>query len=390
MSPTAKPPVIRGRNGIKRVLVVGSHAWSTLDAYSGLVAGFRDAGYDTHTYDLHTRLEAASEWLKFCVKRWGTADDPEPSQDDTIYQAGIRCVVKALEVNADAVVVVCGLLFHPSLYLLFERMGMPVFLYGTESPYDDELYRNVAKLSTACSLNEAGSVAGIQRAVHDSGETTPVAYLPLGYNPTIHRPGFADSLAVSHAGEIPAHDVVFIGNMYPSRAAWMEAIDWTGIDLGIYGIFDAIPDDSPLRKYIKGGVVRNTAACAIYQRSKIVLNLFRAEQFGPEWTVIGTHKGTSLNPRVIEAAAAGACLVSEWRPELDTVFGTAVPFAYNPEQCETIIRDLLAKPERRAAIGASLPPLVESFSYTNRARQIVGMLGAEIARTPLVELEATR
>lgn len=371
---------------IRRVLVIGSHAWSTVDAYSGLVSGFREAGYATDHYALHDRVGAAEEWIKFAQKRWGKPGDPEATPDDVLYQAGIRSVVKALEMNADAVVVTCGMLFDHRLFILFRRAGIPVFLFGTESPYDDSMLHGMAGLATAVSVNDPISVDPVQESAKRYGVDVPVCYMPLGYNPTVHSPGMADRLIIGNGGEIPAHDVVFVGNLYPSRIEWLEAMDWTGIDLGLYGVFDSLAEDSPLRQYVRGGVIRNTAATAIYQRSKIVLNLFRSEQFGPGWEVIGSRPGTSVNPRVIEAAAAGACMVSEYRPEMETVFGDALPLAHHPAQCETMIRNLLTMPERRAEISAALPAIVEPFSYTHRAREIVAILERELAKP--AELEA--
>jgi spore maturation protein CgeB len=361
-------------------VVASGHSYSTIDCYAGLVAGFREAGYQTFTYDLHTRIDAAQDWLKFAREKYGKADDAPITEEDIIYQAGVRTIVKALEVNADAVVIVCGLLYHPMLLILLERMGMPVFTFGTESPYDDERFAVSAKLSTVASVNDAASVDIVAGMVRASGENTPIVHMPLGFNPSVHYPGFSDKVEQEYGEAPPAHDVVFVGNVYPSRERLLSAIDWTGIDLGLYGVFETVPDDSPLLAYKRGGIIRNVAATAIYQRSKLVLNLFRSEQFGPDWEVIGQKTGTAVNPRLIEAAAAGACIVSEWRPEVAGMFGDSIATFRTADECAAIIRRLLANPAERAERAAAAMACVAGHSYTDRARAIVGALEAEIAR----------
>lgn len=386
-SPRAAAAIARLRvadSGIRRVLVVSSgHAWSTLDAYSGLVSGFRAAGFEVATYDLHTRIDAARDWLEFAANKYGSGDGAQITEDDVIYQAGIRSVVKALEFRADAVVIVCAMLYHPSLYILLERAGLPVFVFGTESPYDDEMFSIPAKLATAASVNDTQSLGPVSAAVRAAGESTPVSYLPLGFNPSVHYPGLAERLEAERGQTVPAHDVVFIGNLYPSRAEWLSAIDWGGIDLALYGVFDTLPDDHSLRQYIRGGVVRNYAATAIQQRAKVVINLFRTEQFGPGWTVTGHRPGASISPRLIECAASGACVVSEYRAELVETFGDAMPLARTPDEMSAAIRRLLSSEPERAAIRAALPPLVAGFDYAERARQIVDQLEHALLRERL-------
>lgn len=378
---TGKAPITRGLDGVSRVLIVASgHSYSTIDCYAGLVAGFREAGYQTFTYDLHTRIDAAQDWLKFARDKYGKPDDAPITEEDIIYQAGVRTIVKALEVNADAVIVVCGLLFHPMLLILLERMGMPVFTFGTESPYDDERFAVSAKLSTVASVNDPASVAPVRALVEAGGELTPVIHMPLGYNPAVHYPGFADKVEAEYGEAAPAHDVVFVGNVYPSRERWIGAMDWSGIDLGLYGVFETVGADSPLLSYKRGGIIRNVATTAIYQRSKVVLNLFRSEQFGPDWQIIGTRTGTAVNPRLVEAAAAGACIVSEWRPEVEGMFGDAIPLARTSAECEAHIRRLLADPAERAERAERARACVAGHSYTDRARAIVAELDAEVAR----------
>ncbi len=358
---------------VRRVLVVSSgHAWSTLDVYTGLVQGFKDAGYETFNYDLHTRLEAAEEWLKFAQQRFGRPGEPEPTENDVLYQAGCRAVVKALECNVDAVVVTCGLLFEPRLYVLLERAGIPVFLFGTESPYDDAFLDLAAPLASAVSLNEPSSAEALAEKMKGTWPPVPVVYMPLGFNAQLHKPGFGlDS-------NLPSHDVVFVGNIYPSRQQMIESMDWTDIDLAIYGVTEVVAKDAKIRKWVKHpGAVPNPIVTGLYNKAKIVLNLFRVEQFGREWEILRDDvKSVTINPRLIEAAACGRCIVSEWRPQVEEVFGDAVPTFRTPQEGTELIRRLLADPAERERLGAAARQIVldKGYDYADRAVQIAAVL----------------
>lgn len=376
VAPLWRLPITRGLDGIRRVLVIASgHTWSTLDAYNGLVEGCRLAGLETVRYDLHERLDGAAEWLQFARDRWGKPDDPPFSQDDITYQAGIRSVVVALEHNVDAVIVVTGMLFDPRLYILFQRIGMPVFLYGTESPYNDDVMEWAGPLATAVSVNERTSVDPVRAMIAKARGNTHVTYLPLGYNPRLHKRW---DIVPDH---IAAHDVVFVGTMYPGRARLLEAVDWTGRNLGLYGSFRALTYQSPLWQHKRADVVPNVHAVALYHRAKIVLNLFRSEQFDDDWNVIGEHvSGESIGPRMIEAAACGAFMISEYRPEVAEVFGDNVPTFRTPAEAEALIAYYLDNPSERERLAARLPACVDGWSYTDRARSIVGALEEAIAQ----------
>lgn len=376
----SKPSPTRGLDGISRVLVIASgHSYSTLDAYTGLVEGFKRAGIAAWRYDLHKRISGSREWLEFARARFGSPNDPEPTMDDILYQAGVRAIVKALEVNADAVVMVCGLLIDPRLYVLFERMGMPVWLYGTESPYDDDMMKICAKLVTVASTNERTSVDKIRAAVEAGGEGTPVEYLPLGYNPAIHVAGFG-----ANVPDVPSHDVVFVGNFYPSRTRLLEAVDWAGADVGLYGVWNSVPLTSPLQSFRRGGVVDNRFAAILYNRAKVCINLFRTEKLRDITEVLEDGLiGESLNPRMIECAAAGNFMVSEYRPEVADVFGDAVPTFKTAGELSELLAYYLAHDSAREALAARLPDLVAGWSYEARARTIVAGLERTIGSSTL-------
>jgi hypothetical protein len=152
-------------------------------------------------------------------------------------------------------------------------------------------------------------------------------------------------------------------------------IDWTGIDLGLYGQWEMITARHPLRQHLRGGVVDNAQAAALYRRAKIGLNLYRTSQ---GW---GKHAPTiahaeSLNPRAYGLARCGAFHLSTARAEIPEVFGDLVPTFETSLDASALIRRWLADPQGRARVQAALPSAVASASWIDRSRIVIGDLQA--------------
>jgi hypothetical protein len=160
--------------------------------------------------------------------------------------------------------------------------------------------------------------------------------------------------------------VVFVGTAFGSRLALLSAVDWTGIDLGLYGHWD-LDASHPLAPFVRGGVVDNARAGALYRASRIGLNLYREP---------GTCDGVpiaaeSLNPRAYELAADGVCTISQPRAEVAERFGDLVPIFTTPEELGALVREQLSHPNGH---GAALPPRVAEDTYHHRAAQLVETL----------------
>ena len=364
-------------DSVRRVLLVSpGHSWSTYDAFAGLHNGFRAIGVESHPYDLERRLPRARDFIAFCE-----GDDAAQDQGRVVYCAGEESIARALAIAADGVVVVTGLMYDPRLYTLLSRARIPVFLFGTESPYNDDFYQTIAPSVAAFSTNEAQSLSLFRAVVKGHKADTQVLHLPLGFDPTVHHPGYG----VDVEG-VAAHDVVFVGNVYPSRAEMLAGADWTGIDLGLYGVFEMIDDvDWPLWPFAVGcspnqrsAPVDNRIAASLYGRAKITLNLFRREKVGRSWADVRTltedEAGASINPRMIEAAAMGCFMISEWRPEVVSTFGSSVPTFTTPQEMQALVRYYLDHEDERLTLASELPAKVSSYSYHERARTIAETL----------------
>ncbi|MES2360153.1 MAG: glycosyltransferase, partial [Gemmatimonadota bacterium] len=284
----------------------------------------------------------------------------KPSTADIFYQAGVGALEMALRHQVDVVLVVSAMFMHPDVLILMKQAGLRVTVLFTESPYDHEKELIVAGLVDGIWTNERSSVPAF-RAV-----TASAGYLPHGWHPEKHGPNIAGP-------DMPAHDVVFVGTGFHERAQWFNAIDWTGIDLGLYGNWKGAGLSKKLRGCVKGGYIDNVEASALYRKAKIGLNLYRQSKGWGRQAVRIDH-AESLNPRAYELAACGTFHLSDPRQEVVEVFGEKVPTFRTPVEAAALIRTWLADDAGRASIAASLPACVAEASWIDRATTVLGDL----------------
>lgn len=254
---------------------------------------------------------------------------------------------EALYHNADAVLIFSGLNFHPAGLWLLERCRIPTAVYFTESPYEDD--EQFEWGSTSSSL---------QAMTNDlySAEKFGWNYLPHAYNPEVHFPGGVNPV-------LPQHDVVFIGSGWPERQQFIEKVDWTGINLGLYGMWPGIKGDHPLTKFYTHGNVRNEDTAQLYRNSKICLNFHR-----------GSPTARSMGPRCVEIAACGAFQLSDPREELLHVFGESVPTFETPEDLSEAIRYFLSNDIGRHKLAKESLARVASHTFDARTPLVLDTL----------------
>ncbi|MGE0363370.1 MAG: glycosyltransferase [Vicinamibacterales bacterium] len=367
-----------------RVLVVHPGAtWSTADVFDGLTHGLRHWGCEVIEYRLDGRMahEFRATAALYRRSKQLHKDVPiKPDRIDTLYKASAEAVSVALIKKADAVIVISAMFFHPAAILMLRRANTKVVFMCTESPYDLEHELRLADLITKQDdyagqlvnplsgvwTNERSSVAAFQSVNPRSG------YLKHAWHPERHTPipGALDAT-------VAAHDVVFVGTggaAFKERTEFFETIDWTGIDLGLYGTWDGLSARSPLRPYVRASEVTNVMAAALYRRAKINLNFYRKSKgAGPNASRL-TTVAESLNPRAYELAACGAFHLSDPRAEVAETFGALVPTFTTAGEAEALIRQWLADDAGRAAVAAQLPARVAEDSWVHRARQVIGDL----------------
>ena len=347
---------------MKVLLVHPGASVSTADVEAGLRDGLVAHGVQIVRYRLDERIDWSRRALYTAWRRAKkrNAAIEQPNTADIFYQAGIGALEMALRHQVDAVLVVSAMFLHPDVIVLMKRAGLRVVVLFTETPYDLDKELAIAKLVDGCWTNERSALPAFQAVNPQAG------YLPHGWHPGRHKPG-------PQPGDeaVAAHDVVFVGSAFQERVAWLSAIDWTGIDLGLYGSWDALGSRHPLRRFVKGAHVDNVQAAALYRRAAIGLNLYRTSA---GW---GRHAPSipyaeSLNPRAYELAACGAFALSTYRKEIPEVFGALVPTFETAADASALIRRWLRDRDGRATVQQHLPARVAEASWRNRATTIIG------------------
>ncbi len=337
-------------------------SFSTADVYNGYLGALTRQCHTIHEYRLDERLEVAARHLRTLwryTKRAG-----KPSSADVIWEACQQIVTRALYYHVDAVLIVSTMYLHPDFLVLLRRAHIPSIVIGTEHPYDDAAFARLLPYIDVAFVNERSSVAAL-RVVNED-----VYYLPHAYDPETHRPG-----AQPGDEDVPAHDVVFVGTLFQERIDLLAGVDWTGIDLGLYGAVDLLPKRHPLRQHVRAGVIDNRKAAALYRRAKIGLNLYRTSQgFGEDVPHIAHAE--SLNPRAVELAACGAFHLSNERREVWAVFEDTVPTFIESAGLEDNIRFYLNRPTHRAHLARQLPRRVEHLTFDRQAAYMVSTLRA--------------
>jgi Glycosyl transferases group 1 len=356
------------------------------DVYDGLAQALtRRSDVELIHHELGGRMYICELALNIAWKKVGKAQGlPKPSDVDVIYFASQGILEKALRFQPDWTVLVTGHYFIPEFVRMLKRCPTKVAFLLTESPYEDEIEKLRVALADLAWTNERTSVGFLGQFCDH------VHYLPHAYNPArqIVRPergvdGKGKPTLIHHergkqfvmSDDLASHDVVFVGTLFEERIKLLEAVDWDGIDFGIYGCLDLLGSRHHLRKYVRGGITPNWMAAELYRRAKIGLSLFRTSiGFGRNRPHI--QYAESMGPRSLELAASGCFHISEYRKEVDEVFGGAVPTFDGPKELESLVRSYLMEPYIRATHAATAKQLALPRSFDAMAAQVVADLTA--------------
>lgn len=312
---------------------------------------------EVYRYNLDARISMSGGYLEY-VRRRANREGRKIvfAAADVLYHAAQDLLARALRVEADWVLVVSGMYMHPDWMILMERAGIKVSVLLTESPYDDRAQVSFVRHCKIAWTNERSSVPFLRQFNPNIG------YLPHAYDPEVHNPTPKPDQVVGFGG----HDVIFVGTGFIERQRILEAVDWTGIDLGLYGTYPLLGSRSRLRKYVKGGYVDNAVVAEMYRRSKIGLNLYRTSMgFGRNADHIGHAE--SMNPRQLELAACGVFTISSFRQEIKDVFGAKGVTFSSADDLEPMIRHYLDHSEERDRIARVLPTLVQDYTFDDMA-----------------------
>lgn len=259
-------------------------------------------------------------------------------------------VVEALYHRADIVVMVSGLNMSPVALWLLGQVGIPAAVIFTESPYDDESQAQWMDLSHLNSKVDLTIFTNDRYSAMKYGWTL----LPPAFDPAIHRP-------VEPVEEYKC-DVLMVGTGWPERQVFLESVDWSDIDLRLYGVWPGLKDNpnSPLFRFYHPTIIDNVNIAAMYCSTKVCINFNRQ-----------SDRALTPGPRVFEVAACGTFQLSDPRSDMEAIFGNSIHTFRTPGELQQALRYYLNNPSERARLAGQALEFVQGETFDQRAASMV-------------------
>jgi len=316
--------------------------FSVADVHRGWVKALRYCGAEVMDWP----FAAALEFYEKAKAGTGISDT------DAIRLAGNTVERMAYRFWPDIVLVTSAFYLHNETMDLFRDRGHKVVLLHTESPYEDE--RQVVRAGHA-TLNVVNDPTNIDRFPDGT------IYLPHAYDGDVHHPG----------GSATPSDFCMVGTGYPSRIEFLEAVDWSGLDVILAGNWQALDDDSPLRVHVGHDMdecLPNDQAADMYRGTKASLNLYRREAEADHLV-----DGWAMGPREVELAACGTFYLTEARGENREVL-PMVPTVDGPEDFAEKLAWWLAHPRQREQVVAEAQAAIADRTFVANARRLLDVV----------------
>jgi hypothetical protein len=241
------------------------------------------------------RHAAASRGVEWAEASWDDASLPS----------------RVARFDPDLLLVVHGRRFVQRWGSTFEGRRSAVWLL--DEPYEVDDTASFSGRFTHVFVNDAATLARHRNA----------AYLPVCHDPAVHFPSDAT----------PRYDVGFVGGANPTRERMLARLASRGLLSYVVG---GPWQDAALNRLTRSRNIPPAETADLYRATKIVVNVFRDRHHFNGQLIAGT----SLNPRVYEALACGALVVSERRPSIAEVVPDLPTFETDDELVAIVERYL--------------------------------------------------
>jgi hypothetical protein len=258
----------------------------------------------------------------------------------------------------DVLMVVSGFFVPAALLDKARRSRTRIVILHTECPYEDERQLELAQYADINLIDDPTNIEAFR-------EVAPTWYMPKAYRPGVHHPGPPIEGLES--------DLAFVGTGYPSRAAFFEAMDLSGVDVLLAGNWASVTEGSPLFPHLAHGpttCLDNEKTAEVYRSAQVGINLYRREAQRPELS-----SGYAMGPREVEMAATGLFFLRDPRAEGDQVLDMLPTFS-TPQEASELVRYWLKRPDERAALAVKAREAVADRTFTALAAHLLRTLGA--------------
>ena len=248
--------------------------------------------------------------------------------------------------------------------------GAPVAMVYPDSPYG--AYAMRADVLTVLAEFDRVYIWSrrLLERLHADG-VTAAAYLPFAFDPTDY--GADGPVARPECGR--PHGIVFIGQRYDKREAWLAAL--RGLDVGVWGLGWARSEVARSgAACVHGAPALGAAAAAIYRGARVVLNVLHADN-------LPAH-----NMRTFEIPPCRTVMLTEATEEIEAFFEPerACLTAADPRALRGQAERALADAALARAVAEGGARAAQPHTYEARSRAIVAdVVGTARALAPRAE-----
>lgn len=326
-------------------------AFSVADVHRGWLRAFQRTGNQTRNFNLADRINFCENAIR------GKVSEAEKGH------VAARMVAEQLRATCfdywpDLIVIFSAFLVPPETFDIIRSRGIRIAVILTESPYEDPSQQPIAARSDLAFINDPTNLEQYRQTQPNTW------YSPQAYDPEVHyRRPVADDLR---------SDFAWVGTAFPSRIAFFEQVDWTGIDVALAGNWQQLDPNSPLQNFLvhdSEACFSNDATADLYSSTHVSANLYRKE------SAEGFDVGWAMGPREIELAATGTFFLREPRPESDQIL-SMLPSFTTPEEFGEKLRWFLAHPEQREQAALKARTAVADRTFDNNVKHLLDRVSA--------------
>ena len=328
-------------------------SFSVFDTYTGWVEALRSAGQRVIEYNLSERLT----FYGSALKQVGEGTFAHMLTGEQSYELAVNGLYATLyKARPDILFVVSGFFISPELLDRARRSGTRIVVLHTEAPYEDQRMLALAPFVDLLLIDDPTNLEMFQ-------SVATAAYVPKAYRPSVHCPG-------PSVPELEC-DLAFVGTGYPSRVAFLEAMDLSGLDVLLAGNWRELAEDSPLYPFLVStpeDCLDNAKTVDVYRSAKVGLNLYRREAQRPELS-----EGWSMGPREVEMAAIGLPFARDPRGEGDQEL-PMLPTFTDPAEASQIVRWFLTHDDERDKASRAIREAVAWRTFDHMAAVLLQLL----------------
>lgn len=246
--------------------------------------------------------------------------------------------------NPDLIFVVHGRRYHR----LFRFPDRRSAVWLLDEPYEVDDTSRWSYLFQHVFVNDPGTV---QRHRHAS-------YLPVCYDPIVHYPDTSGDKILG---------VGFIGGGNGTRERYLSALERAGMLHCLVGG----PWKSPvLQRLCSALTIPASETAVMYRLMRIVVNVFRERHHYNRQQI----QATSMNPRIYEALACGALVISEWRQEIAALVPD-LPTFRSEEECIEKVSYYLNHPVDADRVQRQCAARLQDHTYAHRLQTVLQTCG---------------